>query len=430
MEGNNNEIRLDKENIEAVNSGSGEYTIQVEPKKKESGAGKFFLGVIAGAGGVLFGVLIVAIIILSVVPKGKRNTGLIDDTVISKVSYLKNIIDTMYYEDVSDEDLIEGIYRGIIASTGDRYSAYYSKEELEVSAGDWQGKFYGIGATLTLDPNTGYGLIDSTMPDSPAEKAGVKGGDIILKIDGEETFGMTLTEIVSRVRGEDGTEVVLTLERQGQEIEITVVRGEITETEVAYEKKDDIGYIVIVGYDDIAYGQFVEALDKAKADKVKGVILDLRGNPGGDISVASNMCREIMPESLIVYTEDKNGGRQDYFCDGSKYWDIPMVVLVNGGTASAAEIMTAALQDTQMATIVGTKTYGKGVYQNVLSLQDGSAVKVTAGRFYSPNGTCFHGVGITPDVVVELDVDAYKADKTDTQLDKAMEILKKQIEKQ
>ena len=166
MEGNNNEIRLDKENIEAVNSGSGEYTIQVEPKKKESGAGKFFLGVIAGAGGVLFGVLIVAIIILSVVPKGKRNTGLIDDTVISKVSYLKNIIDTMYYEDVSDEDLIEGIYRGIIASTGDRYSAYYSKEELEVSAGDWQGKFYGIGATLTQDPNTGYGLIDSTMPDS------------------------------------------------------------------------------------------------------------------------------------------------------------------------------------------------------------------------------------------------------------------------
>jgi carboxyl-terminal processing protease len=436
----NNDIKLDQENIDAYMKGSnGEILIHAEPadtpkkasKGKTSDAGKFLLGVITGAAGVAFGVLIAIIIVTAVTKKENTNPaeGFITENVMTKAAYLRNLVKNAYYEDVTDEELVEGIYRGIVAATGDKYSTYYSLEEIEVSRGDWEGKFYGIGATLTTDPDTGYGLIDSVMKDSPAEKAGVKAGDIIYRIDGEETYGMTLTEIVSLVRGDDGTEVVLDMVRDGKEIPITVIRGEVTETHVYYEKKEDgIGYIIIAEFSDIAYEQFVEAIDKAKADKVKGLVLDLRGNPGGDMITCVKMCREIMPEGLIVYTEDKLGSRQDYFCDGSKYWDIPMAVLTNGGTASAAEIMTAALQDTQMATVVGKKTYGKGVYQNVYALPDGSAAKITAGRFFSPNGICFHGTGITPDVDVDVDYEAYEKDKTDTQLEKALEVVRNQIE--
>jgi len=443
MENNaqNSEIELDRENIDEYMKGkNGEILIHAEPdakpkktsKKKDSGAGKFLLGVITGAAGVAFGVLIAVIIVTAVTKKENHNPaeGFITEDVMTKAAYIRNLLKGSYYEEITDEDLVEGIYRGMIASTGDKYSTYYSREEIEVSRGDWEGKFFGIGAVLTTDPETGYGMIDSVNQGSPAEKAGVKAGDIIYKVDGTETYGMTLTEIVSMVRGDDGTEVVLDLIRNGKEVSITVVRGEVTEEHVYYEKKEDgIGYIILAEFSDIAYEQFTEAIDKAKADKVKGLVLDLRSNPGGDLNVCVNMCREIMPESLIVYTEDKMGSRQDYSCDGSKYWDIPMVVLTNGGTASAAEIMTAALQDTQMATVVGKKTYGKGVYQNVYSIPDGSAAKITAGRFFSPNGTCFHGIGIKPDVEVELDVEAYQKDKTDTQLQKALEILKGQIGK-
>ena len=437
----NNDIKLDGENIDAYMKGKdGEILIHAEPADKpvksprgeSSGMGKFLLGVITGAAGVALGFILAMVIVTTVTKKEptKPAETFVTDDVASKVNYLRNLVKNAYYEDVSDEDITEGIYRGIVASTGDKYSTYYSLEEIEISRGDWQGKFYGIGATLMMDPDTGYGMISSVMADSPAEKAGVKGGDIIYKIDGEETYGMTLTEIVSLVRGDEGTEVVLDLVRDGKEIPVTIVRGEVTETHVYYEKKEDgIGYIIIAEYSDIAYEQFVEAIDKAKADKVKGLVLDLRGNPGGDMNICVKMCREIMPEGLIVYTEDKLGSRQDYFCDGSKYWDIPMAVLTNGGTASAAEIMTAALQDTQMATVVGKKTYGKGVYQNVYSLPDGSAAKITAGRFFSPNGTCFHGTGIKPDVDIDLDLEAYEKDETDSQLEKALELIRGQINK-
>ena len=388
---------------------------------------RFLLGFVAGMVASLAVILVVMFIFLFAfrrTPKGS----MLDNSSLYKVDLLNTIIQKMYYEDVSEDEVKEGIYRGIMASPGDRYTTYYSAEEMKLMNADWEGKFYGIGATLTIDPASTYTLIDSVQLGSPAEKAGLKAGDYIKEVDGTDVMGMSLTEVVQLVRGDKDTEVHLTVVRKGEKLDLTIVRGEITMDAVYYEKKeDDIGYIQLGTFSDVAVEQFAEKLDEAKKDKVKGLIIDLRGNPGGGLDVAVDICSLFMPAGLVVYTQDKAGKKTEYYCDGKNRWDIPLVVLVDGSSASASEIMTGAIKDSGVGTIVGERTYGKGVYQVVVPIPDGSAAKVTAGQFFSPNGTCFHQVGIEPDVEVELDVDKYLEDRTDTQLEKATEVLKQKI---
>ena len=424
------EIHLSDEQISDMDKGTVEIasgSVSGQKPKKKKGAPKFLLGFLAGFATMLVILLVTFIICFGIIKRANPNS-LINSQVIYKADLLNTILKVFYYEDVSDEDVVEGIYSGIIKSTGDKYSEYYPAEDMDMVNSNWEGKFYGIGAVLTIDPDSSYTKIESVELDSPAEKAGVMAGDYIEKVDGENVVGMDLTDVVSRVRGENNTDVVLTVIRGGRRYDITVTRGEITTTAVAYEMEDDnIAYIQIGKFSDVAEPQFEEAIKNAKADGAKGLIFDLRGNPGGGLDTAVAMCNQFMPAGLIVYTEDKNQNRKEYFSDGKNEWDIPIVVLVNGNSASASEIMTGAIKDTGIGTIVGTTTYGKGVYQNVIPLPDGSSVKITAGRFFSPAGTCFHGVGIEPDVEVELDVDAYLDEGIDTQYDKAVEVLKEKM---
>ena len=388
---------------------------------------RFLTGFVAGMATAIVVSLLVTVVVLFGFRKTPRSS-IIDNRSLYKIDLLNTVLQKIYYEDISEDEVREGIYRGIMAAPGDKYTTYYTAEEMKLMNADWQGKFYGIGATLTIDPASTYTLIDSVQLGSPAEAAGLKAGDYIKEVDGTDVMGMSLTDVVQMVRGEDGTQVNLTIVRKGEKMELSITRGEITMDAVYYEKKEDnIGYIQLGTFSDVAVQQFAEKLDEAKKDKVKGLIIDLRGNPGGGLDVAVEICKQFMPAGLVVYTQDKAGKKTEYYCDGKNRWDIPLAVLVDGSSASASEIMTAAVKDSGAGTIVGVRTYGKGVYQSVIPIPDGSAVKVTSGQFFSPKGVCFHQVGIEPDVEVELDVDKYLKDKTDTQLEKAIEVVKQKI---
>ena len=237
---------------------------------------------------------------------------------------------------------------------------------------------------------------------------------------------MELSEIVSRVKGEQGTKVHLTIYREGESdyLEVDVERRKIESPTVKYEiLKNNIGYIQITEFDDVTTDQFTEALAVVKGAHAKGLIIDLRGNPGGSLNVVVDIARQILPKGLIVYTEDKYGEREEYNCDGRRQLDMPLVVLVNGNSASASEILAGAVKDYKVGTLVGTTTFGKGIVQRILPLTDGTALKLTISAYYTPNGNNIHGVGIEPDVICEFDSDAYYDDDVDNQLDKAVEIL-------
>lgn len=351
---------------------------------------------------------------------------LIDSGVIRKASLIQESIDDYFLNEYDTEKLEDGIYRGIVESLGDPYSTYYSKEELDSVQQSVEGIYYGIGAYISLDKETGGGRITKVMANSPAMEAGVKDNDIIVKVNGEDVLGLSLEDITSKVKGPENTEVVLTLYREGETdyVELAVTRREIESPTVEYEMLDgNIAYIVITEFDSVTTNQFVEALTKAKAEGMKSMILDLRSNPGGNLSDVVAISQELLPEGLIVYTEDKYGERNEYKCDGTKEIDVPMVVLVNGYSASASEILAGAIQDYKKGTILGTTTYGKGIVQKIFSVSDGSAIKLTVSHYYTPNGNDIHGVGIEPDEVLEFDNEAYLKDGTDNQLERAKEIL-------
>ena len=264
---------------------------------------------------------------------------------------------------------------------------------------------------------------------APAEGAGLRPDDVIYQVDGVDTYGMTLNEVVSIVRGEEGSTVTLNIIRGNENFDVDVVRAKVTsETAKGEMLEDDIGYIQISEFADVTVDQFTEAYAVLKGKGAKALILDMRGNPGGLLSAAVDICRQILPEGLIVYTEDKQGKREEYTCDGTRRIEIPMVVLVNGGSASAAEIVTGAIKDHGVGTVMGTTTYGKGIVQKIYSLSDGSAIKLTVSAYYTPNGTNIHETGIEPDVEVLFDAEAYYAEESvDNQLEAAKEYLKKQM---
>lgn len=349
---------------------------------------------------------------------------------LAKMKSVEELIQTYYYLDETEtERLEEGVFDGMMGALEDPYSVYYTQEELQEQLADNEGVFFGIGAYISIDKVSGFPFVSGLIEGAPAEGAGLRPDDVIYQVDGVDTYGMTLNDVVSIVRGEEGSTVTLNIIRGNENFDVDVVRAKVTsETAKGEMLEDDIGYIQISEFADVTVDQFTEAYAVLKGKGAKALILDLRGNPGGLLSAAVDISRQILPEGLIVYTEDKQGKREEYTCDGTRKIEIPMVVLVNGGSASAAEIVTGAIKDHGVGTVMGTTTYGKGIVQKIYSLSDGSAIKLTVSAYYTPNGTNIHETGIEPDVEVLFDAEAYYAEESvDNQLEAAKEYLKKQM---
>lgn len=350
----------------------------------------------------------------------------VDNETEQKLEMLQQLIDGSYLGDVDEDALQSGIYKGYINGLADPYSVYYDKEETEQLLETTSGEYSGIGAVLSQNRETGIITILQVYDDSPAQKAGIKDDDILYTVEGEEVTGVDLTEVVSNIKGEEGTEVKMTVLRgdANDEVEVTAVRGKVEAQTVKYEMKDgDVGYIRVSEFDSVTYDQYKAAIEDLESQGMKGLIVDLRNNPGGNLATVCDMLDLMLPEGLIVYTEDKDGNRSEETSDEEHQFKLPMTVLVNGNSASASEIYAGAIQDYGLGEIIGTQTYGKGVVQQIFDLKDGTCVKLTIAEYFTPKGRNINGKGITPDVEVEYEAD--EADpEADNQLDKALEVIK------
>ena len=361
-----------------------------------------------------------------------ENAELVNEYTAAKVEVIENTIKEYYLEETDRSTLENGIYTGLVNALEDPYSVYYSAEELKELQMSTEGIYYGIGAYISKAATEEYCVISGTIANTPAEEAGLRADDIIYKVDGVDVAGMDITEVVALIKGEEGTQVVLTLVREGESdhLEIPVERRKIESPTVSSEMlENSIGYIEITEFDDVTEDQFAESLAECKGKGMKALILDLRSNPGGNLSTVCEISRMVLPKGMIVYTEDKYGNRDEYTCDGMRQIQVPVVVLVNGYSASASEILAGAMKDHGIATIMGTTTFGKGIVQRVISLSDGSAVKLTVSKYYTPNGNDIHEKGIEPDVEVEFDADAYYNEGVDNQLQEAVKYLSEKVGK-
>ena len=342
-----------------------------------------------------------------------------------KLGVLENTIKQYFWQDVDESTLEEGVYKGLLESLDDPYSVYYTHDELVQLQQQTEGIYYGIGAYISQDNEMGYVRVSKIIKNTPAEASGLQQDDYIYKVDGEDMQEKDSSYVVSKIKGEAGTKVTITVVREGatDPIDIEVERQKIESPTVEYQMLDnDMAYIQITEFDLVTTDQFEEAYKQAQADGMKGLILDLRSNPGGNLSTVCDIARMILPKGLIVYTEDKYGKREEYTCDGANQIKVPLVVLTNGYSASASEILAGAVKDYGIGTLVGTTTYGKGIVQKVINLSDGSAVKLTVSNYFTPNGNNIHKIGIDPDVEVEFDAEQYK-NGVDNQLEKAKEVL-------
>ena len=320
-----------------------------------------------------------------------------------KIKYLENMIDEEYLGEISTDKLEEGVYAGLIYGLGDVYSRYYTKDEYEQESVTTEGSYVGIGVAMQKYTAGGVQIVEC-YKGSTAEEAGVKVDDVITAINGEDITDMELQDVVSMIKDNEDKDVVLTVQRKGEDTqEITVKVSNVELPSVFGEMLDEnTGYIQITEFKGVTVEQYEEVFADLKEQGMERLVVDLRDNPGGLLNVVCDILRDILPEGLIVYTEDKNGNRSEETCDGKNPLDMPLAVLVNGNSASASEIFAGAVKDYGLGTIVGTTTYGKGVVQSIRQLSDGSAVKLTIANYYTPKGNSINKTGIQPDVEVEL----------------------------
>lgn len=358
----------------------------------------------------------------------KRNSKLDYKKIEEKTSVLQNIIDRYFLFDEDMTKVEDGIYAGMMNGLGDPYTVYYTKEEYKALNEDTEGKYSGIGAVVSQNPNTKIITIVKIFDNSPANDAGLQVGDIIYKIDGEEVAGTDMDILVkTKIRGEEGTSFKMTVLRgdERKEVELDLTRRSIEVETVAGKMLDNnIGYIAVSQFDAVTSEQFKSNIESLQSQGMTKLIVDLRGNPGGLLDQVVDMLDYILPDGLVLYTEDKYGKREEYYSDGSHELKIPMVVLVNENSASASEVFTATFRDFEWGTVVGKTTFGKGIVQNVLPLGDGTAVKITTQHYYPPSGYDLHKVGIKPDLEVDLNEGAKIGTDSDNQLSAAIDILK------
>lgn len=349
----------------------------------------------------------------------------------NKLKTIGKIIDSAYLrsDELDEEQLQEYILKGYVAGLNDPYSVYFNEEETKEIFETTTGEFGGIGALMSQNRETMVVTMSNVYKDSPADKAGFRNNDILYKVDGEDISGQDLSEIVKKVKGEKGTEVTITVLRgaDNEEYEATVIRDIIEAQTVTYEmKEDEIGYIRLSEFDQVSLKQFEEALTDLKSQGMRALIVDLRGNPGGNLSTVCGISDLILPEGIIVSTKERNGQEQVYKSDDEQKLEIPLSVLVDGASASASEIFAGAVQDHEVGTIIGTTTYGKGVVQNIFDLKDGTSLKLTISEYFTPDGRNIDGTGIEPDVEVKYVYDEKNPEK-DNQLEKALEVTKEKL---
>ncbi len=454
VQNNNQNIRADwhhyEENVNnqdgSNQTGRGQYDQQIadivdEHNKERKYGSRFYrkgllTGIIATFSAMVLIVLSVADVCLK---KGYLHIGINGDVYIqsdavtdesgigseveAKLNAIDSVLDSFYFEEVDDEKAKDSIYKAYLSSYGDKYTVYYTADEYKKLTETTNGTFSGIGAVCQISSEGGILLVD-VYESGAGYKAGLRSGDRIIQVDGTDVTDMDLSSAVALVKGEKGTQVGLKIVRDGATSDYTVVRDEIEVQTVNYAiTEDNIGYILVSQFENVTAKQFKAAIEDLKSEGAKGIIIDIRNNPGGLLTTVISMLKDILPNGLIVYTEDKDGNRKEYSDNDNEELDMPLAVLVNGNSASASEIFAGAIQDYGKGVIVGTQTFGKGIVQTVKPLTDGSAIKFTIAKYFTPKGQDIHGKGVTPDVVVEYDKDADE----DTQISAALESVRAQI---
>lgn len=349
-----------------------------------------------------------------------------------EIEDLKTYIQNNYYLDVDESTLIEGMKKGIFDVLDDPYSVFMNQDEFNDYMESSSGEYPGIG--IYLAPNSDNEIeIVSPIEDTPAYRAGLLAKDLIVGVNGNTVNADVMDEAIKTIKGEPGTPVTLTIYRPSkkEKFDVEIIREwidiKVVKTEMLNE---DIGYIRLTMFDENSAAEFEKNLKGLVDDGAKGVIIDLRQNPGGYLSQCVEIADMLLGDSLIVYTESRNGEDEKFFSDAAKY-DVELVVLVNNGSASASEILAGALKDHEAATLVGTTTFGKGVVQIVKPYNESTGFKLTTSQYFTPNGDNIHGIGIEPDVVVEMDESYYELEmptkEDDNQLQKAIEIMNEKL---
>ena len=384
----------------------------------------FLTGLVSGITSIM---LLLTLLIFTgkidfVFPSAGSNSGL-EKQISKKAEFIGKYIDKYYLDEIDGQKMADSIYKGIFNGLGDDYAGYYTADEYKDITEKSSGTYCGIGAVVERK-KTGDISIVRPFDGSPAQKAGIKAGDIIYAVDGENIVGQDLTTVLSKIKGEDGTKVVLKVVREGENdyLDIEITRGKVEENTVSSRMLEgNTGYIKVTGFEEVTNKQFKNAVDTLEASGMKSLIIDLRDNGGGLLSAAVGMLDRMLPKGLLVYTKDKNGVAEEYFAEDDKCVEVPIAILVNENSASASEVFSGALQDNGVAKLVGTKTFGKGIVQTIFSLDDGTAIKMTTSKYYTPKGRNIHKTGLDPDIEVKLDESTLAGEGEEFAIDNQMQ---------
>lgn len=345
-----------------------------------------------------------------------------------KVNLLEAYIDKFYLNKIDDDTMAEEVYKGVINGLGDDYGEYYTKEEYENITQKSDGVYCGIGVTISQDAKTGVITVLQTSKNGPAQKAGIQEGDQLYAINGMTLFRKDISQVQALIKGGEDSRIKVTVLRDNKRLQFKVKRKDFEEKTVFTTiLSNRIGYMQVTGFKKVTRKQFSKAIKKMKKKNVKALIIDLRNNGGGLLDIGVDMLDEMLPKGLVVYSKDKEGNTTKEYAKSEDSFDKPVAILVNENSASCSEVFAGAMQDKERAVLVGTKTFGKGIVQGVFKLEDGSALKMTISKYYTPKGRNIHGKGLTPDILVELNDKKTKDRKTgkelDNQLKKAVEYL-------
>lgn len=419
--------------------GMNDLRRNAQPPRKKKSQG-FASGMIIGAVSAFMAVILLILSVAAVcIAKGYIHIGVNGDVYIQsdavtdsdgigsevegKLNAIDSVLEYFYFGDVDDETAKDNIYKAYLSSYGDKYTMYYTADEYKALKESTNGKFYGIGAVCQLSGEGGVLLVD-VYDNGAGYQAGLRSGDRVVNVDGRDITDMELSSAVALIKGDKGTSVTLEVIRGTERLTFSVVRDAVEAKTVSYTLLDNnIGYLSISQFEEVTTKQFKAAVEDLQSQGMKGLVIDIRNNPGGLLDTVVGMLKYMLPDGLIVYTEDKQGNRKEYKGQDNDEFNLPLAVLVNGNSASASEIFAGAIQDYGKGTIIGTQTYGKGIVQTVKPLTDGSAIKFTIAKYFTPKGQDIHGKGVTPDMVVEYGTDA----DVDTQLDAAIKNVEAQI---
>lgn len=419
--------------------GMNDLRRNAQPPRKKKPQG-FASGMIIGAVSAFMAVILLILSVAAVcIAKGYIHIGVNGDVYIQsdavtdsdgigsevegKLNAIDSVLESFYFGDVDDETAKDKIYKAYLSSYGDKYTMYYTADEYKALKESTNGKFYGIGAVCQLSGEGGVLLVD-VYDNGAGYQAGLRSGDRVVNVDGRDITDMELSSAVALIKGDKGTSVTLEVIRGTERLTFSAVRDAVEAKTVSYTLLDNnIGYLSISQFEEVTTKQFKAAVEDLQSQGMKGLVIDIRNNPGGLLDTVVGMLKYMLPDGLIVYTEDKQGNRKEYKGQDNDEFNLPLAVIVNGNSASASEIFAGAIQDYGKGTIIGTQTYGKGIVQTVKPLTDGSAIKFTIAKYFTPKGQDIHGKGVTPDMVVEYDTDA----DVDTQLDAAIKNVEAQI---